>query len=397
MFVSKYILPFIVLAILVATSGAVLITSAGHDSVVIGEFYDVRIIPIIAGLVLIALTYFVSRINLGRWWALLPAVLIASSPAFLTYARYFTVDIFGALIFLIAVFVILRLAPAITYRRIPKRIKPVQYIAWIAIFASIAALVTLEWQRTNGFADFLANDIEFWRNYLLKESIPIMILTAFGIIWLICRILKEGVKLHLEETVMLVMLALYKLFIVSESLTTYSYFLLMLPLVYILASLGIKDFIADSRTKVIGLAAFLLWHGASMGLAYPNFSVYINEIIAAAPHLEQKITAQYDLGQDLKRFSQYVEENNISKIALDYFGEDSPEKHLGEKYVEWQSSYRSPKEKDIEWFGVSFRNLYEARSTSSGQARDPENQYLWLLNWENPTAKVGNIWIYKIQ
>ena len=63
-------------------------------------FYS-RIVPMLLLLVLIGFTYFWASELIGKWWGLLPAILIAFSPNFLAHGHYVTTDIgacFGILV-----------------------------------------------------------------------------------------------------------------------------------------------------------------------------------------------------------------------------------------------------------------------------------------------------------
>lgn len=62
-----------------------------------------RIGPILLTLLLIIVTYLVAKELIGRWWALLPASLVAFSPNFLAHGHYVATDIGAALGFVLAI------------------------------------------------------------------------------------------------------------------------------------------------------------------------------------------------------------------------------------------------------------------------------------------------------
>lgn len=64
-------------------------------------FYS-RLVPMLLLLVLIGFTYFWASELIGKWWGLLPAVLMAFSPNFLAHGHYVTTDIGATLGILIA-------------------------------------------------------------------------------------------------------------------------------------------------------------------------------------------------------------------------------------------------------------------------------------------------------
>ncbi len=70
-------------------------------------FYS-RLMPMILLLILIGFTYFWANELMGRWWALLPAGLIAFSPNFLAHGHYVTTDVGAALGILVASYYFLK-------------------------------------------------------------------------------------------------------------------------------------------------------------------------------------------------------------------------------------------------------------------------------------------------
>jgi dolichyl-phosphate-mannose--protein O-mannosyl transferase len=68
-----------------------------------------RLGPILLSLILLAFVYFWSRELVGRWWALLPTVLLAFSPIFLTHGHYVTTDVGAALSMLVSIYFFLKM------------------------------------------------------------------------------------------------------------------------------------------------------------------------------------------------------------------------------------------------------------------------------------------------
>ena len=103
-----------------------------------------------------------------------------------------------------------------------------------------------------------------------------------------------------------------------------------------------------------------------------------------------------DWGLDLKRLSQWVEENNIDKIHLDYFGWADPEYYLGDKRIWlWAGKYTSTEE----FLTENPKGGYIAVSMTffMGSRENPETSYVWLESYE-PVANIGNsIWVWKIR
>ena len=70
-------------------------------------FYS-RLVPMLLLLILISFTYFWASELMGKWWALLPAFLIALSPNFLAHGHYVTTDIGATLGILVASYYFLK-------------------------------------------------------------------------------------------------------------------------------------------------------------------------------------------------------------------------------------------------------------------------------------------------
>ncbi len=67
-----------------------------------------RLGPILLALILIAFTYFWARQLVGRWWALLPAFLVAFSPIVLAHGHYVTTDVGATLGIMLSIYFFLK-------------------------------------------------------------------------------------------------------------------------------------------------------------------------------------------------------------------------------------------------------------------------------------------------
>ena len=85
------------------------------------------------------------------------------------------------------------------------------------------------------------------------------------------------------------------------------------------------------------LIILISWQAISIFAIYPHFLSYFNEIIGGpANGYIYTVNSNLDWGQDLKRLKKWVEENNIDKIYLDYFGGADTIYYLAEKLIPWQ-------------------------------------------------------------
>ncbi|MBI5786929.1 MAG: glycosyltransferase family 39 protein, partial [Candidatus Niyogibacteria bacterium] len=143
----------------------------------------------------------------------------------------------------------------------------------------------------------------------------------------------------------------------------------------------------------------LLWLILAALSSYPGYLSYYNELAGGTKNGYKLITdSNYDWGQDLKNLRDFVEENNIQKIAVDYFGGGSLEYELGEKFVPWQSlkGRPMPESGDPRWLAVSATIRQNAFGRPvKGFIKKPEDSYLWL-NGIEPYSRAGqSIFIYR--
>lgn len=141
------------------------------------------------------------------------------------------------------------------------------------------------------------------------------------------------------------------------------------------------------------LAALFIWIALDTLLIYPHFLSYYNEL-AGGPKEGYRIAvdSNYDWGQDLARLGNYLKENDISQISLEYFGGSQPSYYLGNTFIPWSSSKGAPHG----YFAVSTTLLQGAWGTPYDFVRKPEDSYSWLRPYE-PIARAGySIFIYKL-
>ncbi|AKM78652.1 TPA: phospholipid carrier-dependent glycosyltransferase [Candidatus Wolfebacteria bacterium] len=274
--------------------------------------------------------------------------------------------------------------------------------------------------------------------FFYKEPIPSLILLGFALLLGIWTFLKKFrspsslkerfftyVNLNFAEFSMLSFIILYWAYSMKSPLNIgIRHVLPTIPLMYILAAGRIKqwtrqefDFshgllrnlfvviigIVKSSFKAAIILFFVVWYIAEAFLAGPYFISYFNEFAGGTASGYQKVTdSNYDWGQDLKRLDTFVEENNIDRIAINYFGGGSPRYYLGDKAVDWNSTMGNPKQEGIEWFAISVNNLQSAiGNPRAGFERKPEDEYLWLLKEKDPhtpNARAGtSIFIYHLK
>lgn len=146
------------------------------------------------------------------------------------------------------------------------------------------------------------------------------------------------------------------------------------------------------RHLFIGI--LLVWLIAGTIAVFPHYLPYYNALAGGndTGYLIA-VDSNYDWGQDLKRLKIFVEENNIEKMPLDYFGGGNPRYYLGDRFEPWWSA-RGPANG---WFAISTSFQMTAFGNPiKGFVRKPEDSYNWLKPYV-PVARAGkSIFIYRL-
>lgn len=168
------------------------------------------------------------------------------------------------------------------------------------------------------------------------------------------------------------------------------------PLSYILVTWGIKILLSRIPQRNIILAFIILplalWYASSSLLAFPHYISYYNELGGGIENgYKNAVDSNYDWGQDFHRLLQFVEENNIEKIHLEYFGGENPEYWLGDKYI------KLGREPATGWIAISVNQLVGGIAKPAPGFDQETGYYNWLKDIE-PVARAGNsIFIYYIE
>lgn len=235
--------------------------------------------------------------------------------------------------------------------------------------------------------------------YLMKESLPMLILTflavLFGLYGIAKAILarrpkfKEYLMTHLYEFSALMFVALYALYSISSPLNIgFRHLIPIVPLIYILTIGVLKQYVHTDyyrqQLKLAFIAFMFIWLGVGSLAAYPHFLAYFNETVGSSNGWRYAVDSNYDWGQDLKYLADFVREHDIDRIAVNYFGGGSPHYYLGDKAVDWYSSKGSPLENGIRWAAISVNQIQNSTGRLAPNFnRKTEDAYPWL---ENPTA-----------
>jgi hypothetical protein len=132
------------------------------------------------------------------------------------------------------------------------------------------------------------------------------------------------------------------------------------------------------------------WLVAVAAFAYPNYLAYFNELVGGSKNGYKYVTdSNVDWGQDLKRLTNFVNENNIDKIRVDYFGGGDVGHYLGDKSVIWHAHMGQ----EPGWYAISATFL---ENSLYDKITEGKPDYQWLRDREPYTNIGGSILVYKI-
>ncbi len=244
--------------------------------------------------------------------------------------------------------------------------------------------------------------------YFLKVPLAFHILTILAILLAFLSVsisrLKSWCKNHFTELTMLIFLAIYWTTSIKGNLNIgVRHILPIFPFTYILVCLAIKNGYQKLKSiplrKTIVIVSLILfsWYGFSSLKAFPHYLSYFNETAGGSSQgYKLVVDSNYDWGQDLKWLKNWLEENKVEKIYVDYFGGGDIPYYLGEKYLHWQGT-KSPNEfPKGNYLAVSATLLKGGQGIPVKDFNQPTTYYNWLNSYA-PVARAGNsIFIYYI-
>ena len=261
-----------------------------------------------------------------------------------------------------------------------------------------------------------------WKNYfpvvyLIKETLVFHILTLIALLYAVFLIrlrrgfngqikkalyvIKDWLRSHFPEFAMLSFIGIYwATSLISDLNIGVRHLLPVFPFTMLLVGGTIVKLLKAPflKIKYLILGALILWQVFSVLSVYPHFLAYFNEIVGGPNNgYIYTVDSNLDWGQDLKRLQKWVEQKNIDKIYVDYFGGGDARYYLKEKYLPWQGNWRPndfPKEN---YLAVSATFLQGGRGLPVAGFNQPWGYYLWLDKYQ-PIAKIGySIFVYYIK
>ena len=148
------------------------------------------------------------------------------------------------------------------------------------------------------------------------------------------------------------------------------------------------------HAKLIIICILFGWYIFSSVSVYPHYLTHFNEL-AGGPKGGSRYTvdSNLDWGQDLKRLKKWVEENNIEKIKIDYFGGGNVEYYFGKTYEKFD-----PKSgKQNGWLAISATPLRNGQGKPAPGFKEETGYYNWLKTYEPVTVLGNSIFVYHIK
>lgn len=233
--------------------------------------------------------------------------------------------------------------------------------------------------------------------FLVKTPIPTLIFLFLAIV------LIRKFKWKFSEWLLIVPVIFYFLISVRGSLNIgVRHLLPIYPFIFIYVSKiapGIQQLALNSVKfakkwlfmSVYFLFAFLcVWYLWTSLSVYPHYVSYFNEAVGGPKNGHKYLVdSSLDWGQDLKRLAEYVEENNIKNIKIDYFGGGVPGYFIPDS-IEWHSQNG----KTTGWIAISATFLQMSKFYAP---LENQESYEWIEKNYQPEVVIGHsIFVYNI-
>ncbi len=285
--------------------------------------------------------------------------------------------------------------------------------------------------------------------FMLKETLPLLLLTLFALVFSLGRSIRRYSSLHAPilhtsakqfskfvrknptSWALLGFIVLYAYISITGNLNIgFRHLFPILPFLYLLIARQMTDLLKNTKgaihfTASIIFSLLLLFNITTTVYAYPYYMSYFNPVAGGSMNGYHYVTdSNADWGQDLKRLNTWINDYNacahikcdpnmgvgcpskcysieksfptplqpIDKIHVDYFGGGNILKIIGEdRAILWWDS-RRPIEPG--WYAISVNFL---QGSIYDTTKKDEESYRWLRD-QTPVAQVGtSILIYHIQ
>ena len=175
--------------------------------------------------------------------------------------------------------------------------------------------------------------------FLLKTPATILVLSFFSLLYFFIRKSRNSAEAWFLWLIA-VPFVIYWAISVKGSLNIGTRHLIpTLPFLYLFIGMMMKDLI-ESKRLVANIAVIAIVFSLAIPVlaAYPKYLGYFNLFTYGQKTYNLMVDSSLDWGQDLKRLAEFVKENDIKDIKIDYFGGGVPKYYIPDSY-EWRSGY----------------------------------------------------------
>jgi len=246
---------------------------------------------------------------------------------------------------------------------------------------------------------------------LIKTPIPLILFSFIALLFLITN----PKKFKREFIVLLPIIVFLGIhFTRSNYNNGLRYILPIIPFLFMFSSgilnIRLKKSIHNILFKVL-IGILLFWYILSAVFIMPNYMAYFNEFVGGPENGHKYLLGgNLDQGQDLKKLSHYLKENNIGTIKLSYHGMFNPsyfnisyEPLPMEYYLPWAPEYRRPSYKPYGHPEDYIEECSKKYGIIAISVTNLHNVFLfnkscfnWLGDYE-PIKKIGyTIYVYNI-
>jgi 4-amino-4-deoxy-L-arabinose transferase-like glycosyltransferase len=147
------------------------------------------------------------------------------------------------------------------------------------------------------------------------------------------------------------------------------------------------------------IAVLLGWYAFESVRVWPSYLAYFNQFVGGPSGGHNFVAdSNLDWGQDLKRLGQWVEQNDIQKISLDYFGWADPGYYLKNHSIYTTTGYWKDardfitRNRSNGWIAVSATYFQQAVYSTN----QDNGGYRWLLNYDPVTVIGHSIFVWHV-
>ncbi len=150
----------------------------------------------------------------------------------------------------------------------------------------------------------------------IKTPVPTLILAIAGTYLMLRRRLAAGQR---EHVLLIAVVGFVIVMLFSTVNIGYRHILPVLPFLFVIAGGAITSI--PKRWCQAALIALCLWLAVGSLRTYPHYLAYFNELVGGPDQgYRYLVDSNLDWGQDLKNLKTYMDQHDIDKVYLSYFG-----------------------------------------------------------------------------